>query len=80
MNKRKESSIAFDLDEWNKLSGAECERCYKQRLRDQERGKALAVFVAFVLLVWLVISVFRASPATTLVNPGSDFADRHIEG
>ena len=58
---RKEPSIAFDLDEWNKLSEAECERRYKQRLRDEERGKTLAVIVAFVLLVWLVISVFRAS-------------------
>ena len=76
---RKESSIAFDLDEWNKLSEAECERRYKQRLRDEERVKTLAVIVAFVLLVWLVILVFRASPETTVVKPGPDFADRHIE-
>jgi hypothetical protein len=76
---RKESSMAFDLDEWNKLSEAECERRYKQRLRDEERGKTLAVIVAFVLLVWLVISVFRASPETTVVTPCPDFADRHIE-
>jgi hypothetical protein len=71
--------MAFDLDEWNKLSEAECERRYKQRLRDEERGKNLAVIVAFVLLVWLVISVFRASPETTVVKPGPDFADRHME-
>jgi hypothetical protein len=76
---RKESSMAFDLDEWNKLSEAECERRYKQRLRDEERGKTIVAVVAFVLLVWLVISVFRASPETTVVKPGPDFADRHIE-
>ena len=76
---RKESSIAFDLDEWNKLSEAECERHYKQRLRDEEWDKTLAVIVAFVLLVWLAISVFRVSPETTVVKPAPDFADRHIE-
>jgi hypothetical protein len=59
---RKESSMAFNLDEWNKLSEAECERRYKQRLCDEERGKTLAVIVAFVFLVWLLIAVFRASP------------------
>ena len=71
--------MAFDLDEWNKLSEAECERRYKQRLRGEERGKTLAVIVAFVILVWLVISVLRASPATTVVKPGAAFADRHEE-
>jgi hypothetical protein len=50
------------------LSEAECERRYKQRLRDEERGKTLAVIVAFVLLVWLVISVFRASPEPLLIR------------
>jgi protein-S-isoprenylcysteine O-methyltransferase Ste14 len=62
--------MAFDLEEWNKLSEAECERRYKQRLRDEERGKNIAVIVAFVLLVWLLIAVFRASPETTVLEPG----------
>jgi len=53
--------MAFNLEEWNKLSEAECERRYKQRLRNGERGKNLAVIVAFVFLVWLLIAVFRAS-------------------
>ena len=55
---RKESSMAFNLEEWNKLSEAECERRYRQLLRNEERGKNLAVIVAFVLLVWLLIAVF----------------------
>ena len=71
--------MAFNLDEWTKLSEAECERRYRQRLRDEERGKNLAVIVAFILLVWLFIAVFRASPETTVVEPGPAFADRHIE-
>ena len=71
--------MAFNLEEWNKLSEAECERRYKQRLRYEERGKTLAVIVAFVLLVWLVIVVFRASAVATVVEPGLSFADRHTK-
>jgi len=50
--------MAFNLEEWNKLSEAECERRYRQRLRNEERGKNLAVIVAFVLFVWILIVVF----------------------
>ena len=50
--------MAFNLEEWSKLSEAECERRYRQRHRDEERGKTLAVVVAFVLLVWILIAVF----------------------
>jgi hypothetical protein len=71
--------MAFNLEEWNKLSDAECERRYKQRFRDEERGKTLAVIVAFVLLVWLIIAVFRASAETTVVEPGPSCADRHMK-
>jgi hypothetical protein len=31
--------MAFNLEEWSKLSEAEYERRYRQRLRDEERGK-----------------------------------------
>jgi hypothetical protein len=31
--------MAFNLEEWSKLSEAECERRYRQPLRDEERGK-----------------------------------------
>ena len=71
--------MAFNLEEWNKLSEAECERRYKKRLRNEEWGKTFAVIVAFVLLVWLVIAVFRASTEATVVEPGLPFADRHTE-
>jgi hypothetical protein len=71
--------MAFNLDEWNKLSEAECERRYRRRLRDKELGKNLAVIFAFILLVWLLITVFRASQETTVVELGPAFADRHIE-
>jgi len=50
--------MAFNLEEWSKLSEAECERRYKQRLRNEERGKNLAVIVAFVFFVWIIIAVF----------------------
>jgi len=60
--------MAFNLEEWNKLSEAECERRYKQRLRNKERDKTLAVIVAFVLLVWLLIAVFRASPEAAVLS------------
>ena len=52
---------------------------YRQRHRDEEWGKTLAVVVAFVLLVWLLIAVYRASPTTTVVEPGAAFADRHMK-
>ena len=71
--------MAFDLEEWNKLSEAECERRYRQRLRDEERGKTLAAFVAIAILVFLLIAVYRASPTTTIVEPGAAFADRHMK-
>ena len=71
--------MAFNLEEWNKLSEAERERRYKQRLRNEEWGKTLAVIVAFVLLVWLLIAVYRASAETTVVEPGPSFAERHTE-
>jgi hypothetical protein len=60
--------MAFNIEEWNKLSEAESERRYKQRLRDEERRKNLAVIVAFVLLVWLLIAVFRASPEAAVLS------------
>ena len=34
---------------------------YRQRLRNEERGKTLAAFVAIALIVWLLIAVYRAS-------------------
>jgi len=71
--------MAFDLEEWNKLSEAECERRYRQRLRDEERGKTLAAFVAIAILVFLLIAVYRASAEATVVEPDSPFADRHKE-
>jgi hypothetical protein len=71
--------MAFNLEEWNKLSEAECQRRYKQRLRNEEWGKNLAVIVAFVLLVWLLIAVFRASPENTVAEPGPALAGRPIE-
>jgi hypothetical protein len=71
--------MAFNLEEWNKLSEAECERRYRRRLRDEERGKTLAAFVSIALLVWLLIAVYRASAVATVVEPGSSFADRHTE-
>ena len=70
--------MAFNLEEWNKLSDAERERRYRQRRRDAERGKTLAAVVAFVLLVWLLIAVYRASPKTTVAEPGAAFAYRHM--
>jgi hypothetical protein len=49
--------MEFNLEEWNKLSKAECERRYKPRIRNEERGKSLAVIVALVLFVCLLIAV-----------------------
>jgi len=54
--------MSFNLDEWNKLSEAECERRYEQRLRGEERGKNIAAFLAFILLCALLIYVFPGSP------------------
>jgi len=68
--------VAFNLEEWNKLSDAERERRYRQRHRDKERGKTLAAVVAFVLLVWLLIAVHRASPKNTVVEPGAAIYER----
>jgi len=50
--------MPFNLEEWNKLFEAECGRRYKQSLRNEERGKNLAIIVAFVLFVWILIAVF----------------------
>jgi hypothetical protein len=50
--------MAFNFEEWSKLSEAECERRYNQRLRNEEKGKNLAVIVAFAFFVWLLIAVF----------------------
>jgi hypothetical protein len=53
--------MAFNLEEWNKLSEAECERRYEQRLRGEEQGKNIAAFLAFILLCALLIYVFAGS-------------------
>jgi hypothetical protein len=50
--------MAFNLEEWNKLSEAECERRYQQRLHDEEQGKNIAAFFAFILICALLIYVF----------------------
>ena len=71
--------MVFNLEEWSKLSEAECERRNRQRHRDEERVKHLAAVVAIVLLDWLLIAVYRASPITTVVEPGAAFADRHMK-
>lgn len=53
--------MAFNFEEWNKLSEAERERRYEQRLRDEEQGKNIAAFLAFILLCSLLIYVFTGS-------------------
>jgi hypothetical protein len=50
--------MAFNLEEWNKLSEAECERRYRQRLHDEEQGKNIAAFLAFILICAMLIYVF----------------------
>jgi len=50
--------MAFNLEEWNKLSEAECERRYQRRLHDEEQGKNIAAFLAFILICALLIYVF----------------------
>ncbi|HEU0178013.1 MAG TPA: hypothetical protein VFV58_27430 [Blastocatellia bacterium] len=67
--------MAFNLEEWNKLSDDERARRYRQRLRNAERGKTLAVIVAFVIIVWIIIAVFRAAPENTVVEHGPSIAD-----
>jgi hypothetical protein len=57
--------MAFNLDEWNKLSEAERERRYQQRLRDEEQGKNIAAFLAFILICALLIYVFTGWRAPT---------------
>ena len=57
--------MAFNLEEWNKLSEAECERRYKQRLRDEEQSKNIAAFLAFILICALLIYVFTGSRRPT---------------
>jgi len=49
--------MAFNLEEWNKLSEAECERRYRRRLHDEEQGKNIAAFLAFILICALLIYV-----------------------
>jgi hypothetical protein len=50
--------MAFNLEEWNKLSEADCERRYKQRLHNKEQVKNIAAFLAFILICALLIYVF----------------------
>jgi hypothetical protein len=57
--------MAFNLEEWNKLSEAECERRYEQRLRGEEQGKNIAAFLAFILICALLIYVFTGSRRST---------------
>jgi len=57
--------MAFNLEEWNKLSEAECERRYKQRLRNEEWGKNIATFLAFILICALLIYVITGSRRPT---------------
>lgn len=57
--------MAFDFEEWNKLSEAERERRYKQRLRNEEQGKNIAAFIAFILISALLIYVFTGSRRPT---------------
>jgi hypothetical protein len=58
---RKKVPMAFNLEEWNKLSEADCERRYKQRLHNQEQVKNIAAFLAFILICALLIYVFTGS-------------------
>jgi hypothetical protein len=50
--------MAFNFEEWNKLSEAERERRYQRRLQDEEQGKNIAAFLAFILICALLIYVF----------------------
>jgi len=57
--------MAFNLEEWNKLSEAECERRYQRRLHGEEQGKNIAAFLAFILICALLIYVFTGSRGPT---------------
>jgi hypothetical protein len=59
--------MAFNLEEWNKLSEAECERRYQRRLHGEEQGKNIAAFLAFILICALLIYIFTGLP-----GPASD--------
>ena len=50
--------MSVNLEEWIKLSEAECERRYEQRLRDEEQGKNIVAFLAFILICAMLIYVF----------------------
>ena len=53
--------MAFNFEEWNKLSEAERERRYEQCLRDEEQGKNIFAFFAFILICALLLFVFTDS-------------------
>lgn len=53
--------MAFNLEEWIKLSEAESERRYKQCLRDEEQGKNIFAFLAFILICALLVYVYTGS-------------------
>jgi hypothetical protein len=59
--RRRKLSMAFNLEEWDELSESECERRYRQRLRDKEQVKNIAAFLAFILICALLIYVFSGS-------------------
>ena len=63
--RRKKLPLAFNLEAWNKLSEAERERRYKQRLHNKERGKNIVTFLAFTLICALLIYVFTGSRRPT---------------
>ena len=49
--------MAFNIEEWSELSEAECERRLMRRLRNEEQGKNIAAFLAFILICALLIYV-----------------------
>jgi len=57
--------MAFNLEEWTKLSEAECERRYQRRLHDEEQGKNIAAFLAFIFICALLIYVFTGMRGLT---------------
>jgi hypothetical protein len=57
--------MAFNFEEWNKLSEAERERRYQRRLQDEEQGKNIAAFLAFILICALLIYVFTGLRGST---------------
>jgi hypothetical protein len=70
---RKKLLMAFNFEEWNKLSEADCERRYRQRLHIEEQVKNIAAFLAFILICALLIYVFtglgRSAPDDGPVAP-----------